>query len=291
MTSAEPVLLALLASAGFGLALVVTQFGLRHVQAADGALVSIPTITALLWLLSPFVFDLSGWQTAAAVIFALVGLFFPAAVTLLTYEANQRMGPTITGALGSTAPLFAAAGAVLFLGERLTPSSAAATIAFVAGIVTLSWRNGAGGKAWPARFLLLPLGAAALRGLAQAVIKLGLAIWPSPFAASLIGYSVSVASVAADARLRRNIIRPALNTRGVAWFVLVGFCNGGGVFALYAALERGAVTVVAPTAATYPLFALLFGALLLPDQRIRLQSAIGTLLTVAGVIALLLSRS
>src|SRR5436190_1683027 len=100
MNAAEPIFLALLASACFGLALVITQFGLRHAVAADGVLVSIPVTAVLFWALSPFVLDFSIWQWSAAAIFALVGLFFPAAVTLLTYEANQRIGPTITGALG-----------------------------------------------------------------------------------------------------------------------------------------------------------------------------------------------
>src|SRR5258706_8132297 len=154
MNAAEPVLLALLASACFGLALVITQFGLRHVVAADGVLVSIPVTAALFWALSPFVLDFSTWHWSAAAIFALVGLFFPAAVTLLTYEANQRIGPTITGALGSTAPFFAAAGAELFLGERLTPLATTATLAVVVGVVTLSWKPEARRDRWPARMLL-----------------------------------------------------------------------------------------------------------------------------------------
>lgn len=286
----EPVLLALVSSACFGLALVVTQLGLRHLPAADGALVSIPAMTLLFWALSPFVLDLAGWQAYAAAIFALVGLFFPAAVTLLTYEANQRMGPTIAGALGSTAPLFAAGAAVMFLGERLTPLAAAATLTIVAGIVTLAWQPKAGAVRRPARLLLLPLAAAALRGLAQAVMKLGLAIWPSPFAAGLIGYSVSVASVATYALLRRGAVRPSFNAKGMLWFALVGICNGAAVLALYAALNLGAVTIVAPTVATYPAFSLLFGAMMLPDQRMTARLAAGTLLTVTGVAGLLLTR-
>ena len=71
---------------------------------------------------------------------------------------------------------------------------------------------------------------------------------------------------------------------------MVGVCNGAAVLSLYAALSLEAVTIVAPTVATYPLFALLFGALLLPDQRVTPRSAVGTLLTVTGVITLLLSR-
>jgi uncharacterized membrane protein len=121
-------------------------------------------------------------------------------------------------------------------------------------------------------------------------LKIGLAIWPSAFAATLICYSVSVVSIATDARLRRGIVRPVLNRSGIFWFVLVGFSNGAGVLLLYAALSLEAVTIVAPTVATYPLFVLVFGALLLPDQRITMRSPLGTLLTVAGIITLLLTR-
>jgi len=49
--------------------------------------VSIPTTAILFWALSPF-FDVKTWQLQAAAIFAFVGLFFPAIVTLLTFEAG-----------------------------------------------------------------------------------------------------------------------------------------------------------------------------------------------------------
>jgi len=278
--------LAVAAAACFGLALVLTQFGLRHMSAADGALISIPTTALLFWALAPFVLELGAFELTAAAIFAGVGLFFPAAVTLLTYEANQRLGPTVAGALGGTAPLFAALAAMLFLGERPTALTAAATLAVVAGIAVLGWQP----ARWPVRFLLLPLAAALLRGLAQVAIKAGLALWPSAFAASLVGYSASVLSVAADARLRRGAARGRFDRRGAAWFALVGFGNGAAVLSMYAALARGAVTLVAPMA-SYPLFALLLGALLLKEQRITPRLAAGTALMVAGIAALILGRA
>ena len=42
--------------------------------------------------------DWDGWDPRGALIFVLVGLLFPATVTLLTFEANRRMGPSVSGA-------------------------------------------------------------------------------------------------------------------------------------------------------------------------------------------------
>ena len=50
-----------------------------------GASVSIPTSALLFSALAPFMFDWEGWEPRGALIFVLVGLLFPATVTLLTF--------------------------------------------------------------------------------------------------------------------------------------------------------------------------------------------------------------
>jgi len=52
-----PAVLALSASFFFGLALVLTQFGLRHVRPSEGSLVSIPFLALILWALAVFFLD------------------------------------------------------------------------------------------------------------------------------------------------------------------------------------------------------------------------------------------
>jgi drug/metabolite transporter (DMT)-like permease len=51
--------------------------------------------------------DWKEWNPSGALIFALVGLLFPATVTLLTFEANRLMGPSVSGALSNLTPVFA----------------------------------------------------------------------------------------------------------------------------------------------------------------------------------------
>jgi drug/metabolite transporter (DMT)-like permease len=279
---------AALSAALFGAALVTTHSGLKYLDARRGARVSIPTATALFWLLAPWL-DLEGWDSAAVGIFALVGLFFPAAVTLLTFESNRRLGPNVTGAIGSTAPLFAVLGAALWLSEPLGGGALAATALIVAGSVSLS-RPPAGatpaarrGGAW------LAWTSAALRALAQVLSKAGLALWPNPFAAVLVGYTVSSAAVWATP-LAGGKGSPAFNRGGIAWFAATGLLNGIAVLALYCALARGPVYLVSPIAATYPLFTLVLSVLLLREERVGGALIAGVALTVGGVIVLLVTR-
>jgi drug/metabolite transporter (DMT)-like permease len=277
---------ALLAAFLFGAALVTTQFALRHMDGLAGAKVSIPSAAAVFWLMLPLR-GLDGWNAQGAGVFAALGVFFPVVVTLLAYEANRRMGPTIAGAIGSTAPLFAVLGAVLLLGETLGLSQIAATLAIVAGSTVLVWRGVAGtatGVAWVSWVAWF---AAALRALAQVIAKAGLLLWPNPYAAVVLGYTVSAATIWVVAAFSRRPESRVYTTRGVLWFVLTGLFNGAAVLVLYTALDGGAVNIVSPIAASYPLFTLVLNAMVLREERVSARLIGGVALMVGGVVVLL----
>lgn len=276
---------AVAAAALFGTALVTTHIGLRHMDALSGARTSIPVAAVLFWLLAP-VRDLSGWQAQAAVIFAVVGVFFPAAVTLLTFAANQRLGPAVAGTIGGTAPLFAVLGAALFLDEPLGIREAVATGIIVLGCTLLSSSSGPVAAGGAREALWLPWTSAVLRAAAQVLSKAGLALWPNPFAAALIGYSVSAAVVWGAPLLNPQRQAYTANRRGVAWFAATGVLNGAAVLAMYYALSAGPVYVVSPIVATYPLFTLALSALVL-RLPLRATLLVGVALTVTGVAVLL----
>jgi drug/metabolite transporter (DMT)-like permease len=285
--------LALLASAFLGTAVVIANVGLRYLDPARGALVSIPTTTLLFWLLALFLFRGEGWNAAAFAIFAVVGLIFPALVTFLNFESNRLTGPTVAGTVSSTTPLFAVLGAILFLGEPLAPAALAGTAAIVLGVVALTAHGADRSRAWAAWVVLLPLAGAAIRGGAQAAVKGGLVLWPDPFVAALIGYTVSSVTIFAGnrafmSRARAPVPRASasLDRRGTLWFMIVGICNGLGVLAMYAALNHGQVSVVSPLVATYPLFTLALSALVLREEKFGPRVLLGVALTVAGVVVL-----
>ena len=277
--------LALLSAACFGAALIVAHYGLRDASSYAGAKISLSTTFVLWWALAPLLLDVSAWHAGAAAIFAVVGLFYPAAVTVLTNESNRLLGPTLTGTISSSAPLFATALAVLVLGEELTAPIVIGGATIVGALILMSWR-GAAARSGGWR-LLLPITGAMLRGLAQTLSKLALTLWPNPFAATLIGYTVSGALIWGVAATRR---RDAESTRvprhAVPWFMAAGVLNGTALLLLYHALHVGRVSVVAPLVALYPLFTLLYSAVFLRSEVLTRRIVIGALVAVAGVAIL-----
>jgi drug/metabolite transporter (DMT)-like permease len=264
--------------------------GLRTLDARSGAAISIPTATVLLALAAPFALDLREFDVRAALLFAAVGLFFPAVVTIVTFRSNEALGPTVTGAVSGTAPLFALVAAGLLLGERIPVQAAAAAVAVMIGIGLLSWnrsalRPGLGGWA-----LGWPISGAVVRGLAQVGAKAGLLLWPHPFAASLIGYIVSSATVICVNRLGRAP-RPRPTKRDVAWFALTGVLNGGAVLLMYVALSLAPVSLVAPIVASYPLVTVLVSALALHEERITPRMVAGALVIVGAIVYLVASQA
>ena len=87
------ILLALCAAAFIALALVLTQFGLRTLAPLTGASISVPTTAVMVAAISTVFVDFAQWHGRSALLFALVGVFFPVAVTLLTFASNRHLGP------------------------------------------------------------------------------------------------------------------------------------------------------------------------------------------------------
>jgi drug/metabolite transporter (DMT)-like permease len=281
--------LAVLASVCFGVGLVTSRVGLRTLDARSGAAISIPVAAVLFLLAAPFAIEPAGFDLRAVLLFAAIGVFFPALVTLLTFRSNEELGPTVTGAVSGTAPVFALAGAALVLGERIPPEAAVAAVGVGVGIALMSWSRTGVRRGFAGRALLLPFSSALIRGLAQVGAKAGLALWPSPFAAGLIAYSMSSITVVGIDRARRTERAP-LTARNLAWFGLTGLLNGGAVLLLYTALTMAPVSTVAPLVATYPLVTAVVSALVLRDEVITPRVVAGAVITVAAVAYMVAAR-
>lgn len=280
------VLLSMLSALCFGAAAVTSKVGLRSLDARAGAAISVPAATIVLAAVAPFSLDTAGFVLAAAALFALVGVFFPALVTIITFSSNDRLGPTVTSAISGIAPLFALAAASLFLGEHVPAKAAVAAAGVVAGVWLLSWNPRAVRPGFAGWALLLPLGGALLRGIAQVAAKAALMLWPNPFAASLLGYCVSSAVVISADRLSRRRTQQATR-HGLLWFAITGVLNGGAVLLMYVALSMAPVSTVAPVIASFPLVAALLGRIALHEERLTPRIVAGSVVTVAAIVYLI----
>lgn len=279
--SAE-LLLACSSAICFGAAVVTSRFGLRSLDARAGAAVSIPTAAVLFIAAAPFTIDFSAATREAALIFAAVGLLFPALVTLLTFQSNRHLGPVVTSSVSSTAPLFALPAAALLLGESISPKAALASVGVAVGVWLLYSKRTERGVTAHKWALLLPVSGAMVRGLAQVAAKAGLMLWPNPFAASLIGYLISSLGVVAADRVARTA-----QTRWISgaagWFVVTGVLNGAAVLLMYSALRSAPVSLVAPVIATYPVVTVILSAAAFREERISRNMLAGSIVVIASV--------
>jgi drug/metabolite transporter (DMT)-like permease len=282
-------ILALAAAFCFALALILTQFGLRTVPSWRSPLYTIGGSTAAAWVLALVFVDPSGFEWRAAAIFAVVGCIFPVVVSILAVRSNEALGPAVSGAVGNVTPVFAVLGAVLFLGERLSPSQAAGLAMVVGGVALLALRGGAGGRHWSIWVLGLPLAAALIRGAIQPAIKTALELWHEPLAAAAIGYTMSTVVILTLVG-RRALRSGPVDRKGLGWFLAVGMCNGTATFLLYAALGLGSIALVAPLVALFPLFAVVLSYFFLRGEQLHALGLLGIVVSVAGVILLLVGN-
>lgn len=281
------VLFAFASAAFLGAGVVLTQFGLRTIHPLSGAALSIPSFTLVFLLLSPFLLYGETVVWRAVPIFAAVGFGFPAAVTLLSFVSNRALGPVVTSSLGNLAPLFSVALAVLILHEPLRLMQFVGLMVAIGGVLIITVNRTGNMRDWKTWALLLPLGAALLRGIAPPVIKIGLEIWPNPIGAGLTGYIFSTLTVLTLERIRNGHFIARGPNIGRLWFALTGIVNGIGTLLLYLAVGAGPVTLVAPLIATYPLVTVGLSALVLANVRITPRLVAGVAMTVAGVALIL----
>jgi drug/metabolite transporter (DMT)-like permease len=112
--------------------------------------------------------------------------------------------------------------------------------------------------------------------------KLALTMWPSPFAAALVGYMTS-AALMRGVRAVSKEPGSRVSVAGIACFACVGALNGAALLLTYHALNIGSVVAVSPIVATYPLFTMLFSALFLRTETLGTRAIVGVLLAIAGV--------
>jgi len=282
-------LLALVAAALFGMSTVVAKKVVAHTDSYTGALVSMGFSTLFYAAATPWFLGAWRWDWAAMGAFALVGTVRPFLSLNFTFEGTRRLGPTISGTVASTTPLFGSFIAILLLGERLTPPVAVATAGVVAGVAVFSWR-GSTPRDWSAWALLFPIGAAFMRGVAQPVARYGFRFVPNPFLAGLTAYAVGFAEAVAFSALRAPRMRLRIGAWGAFWAALSGLSSGVAFLLVLLALEREDVVVIGPIVASNPVFTWLYRLMAWDADTRSPQVLLGLVLVVGSVMLITAGR-
>ena len=208
-----PILFALAASLLFAIGSQFQNIGLARIEPRRGAEISIFATVVFFWLLAPVMLDGAHWSNPAVWIFVLVGLFRPSVSANLAVAAMRYLGPTLSSAMASVSPLFAAAFGVLLLAEDMTWTTALGTAGIISAVVMLAKRNAKIPVDWPLWALFLPIGAALVRSIGHVLTKIGMADIPDPYFAGLVGFITS-GPIVAMAIEGNNVVGLVRNTVG-----------------------------------------------------------------------------
>ncbi|MCB1398266.1 MAG: DMT family transporter [Rhodobacter sp.] len=281
-----PAALALLAALLFAVNAYLQRRALSDTDPTTGAFLSVAATAGVCWLLAPLFVQPEWFASRGALVFAAVGLFFPAMGQWMQITSVSFVGPSLTASLSSLTPLFAVLIGVVWLNEALNLQASLGLALTIGGLVLATWSPRGIKRGWPIWALAFPVGAALVRGVAQPGIKVGLALLPSPAFALLLGASISAVFLGLLVLGRRARGRGRI---GAGWprFLLVGVMNAAGILSLNAALGRGALTLVSPLVATTPLWALALGVTVFHSETLGWRHLAVALLVVAGGVLIL----
>jgi DME family drug/metabolite transporter len=285
----SPQLLAFLTSIWYAGALVCSRRGLKYSTPTTVTLVSIVVQNVTLW---SAVFMLGGVPRVSGVavlIFCIVGTL-QTGVRLLAYTGVLKIGASRSSALQSVNPLVSATIAITVLHEPVSGLIIAGTILVVIGIILVSWRPEREIPSFRWWHLLLPLCAACLTGMNHPMRRYALSLSNEPlFFSAFMGFVSFVGFV-----VYMMIVSPQqlVWDRKALWpFLWTGIFETLSIIFIITALSIGRVVVIAPIAASYPVWALIGAKLFLRDvEEITLKTAIGILSVVAGTIAIHVGR-
>jgi uncharacterized membrane protein len=276
--------LALVAALLSAASTIAVRLGLRGSDSYTALWINLVVGTVGFWIVVLARGGLAPPSLVGVLYFVLAGLLGTIAGRLLRFMAIERVGASITAAVLNLNVLISTILAILVLGERVTLPILAGTLVIVAGATLLS-TEGRGIPFRPRR-MVIPLVSAACFGVVAILRKIGVAHIGPVFGSAL---NVTTAMVAFAAFLLASGRRGAMSCRGrtLAWFVVAGAAENGGVFLNIVGLSLGAVSVVVPLYATAPVFVLILSFFFLRGvEALNARVVAGTLMIVAGVYVL-----
>jgi drug/metabolite transporter, DME family len=283
-------LLALITSVFYASALVSARAGMRYSTPTTVTLVSILMQNLLLWSAIVLTGGVHAVPLAGVLLFTLVGIF-QLGVRLLAYSGVEKIGASRSAALQSVSPLISAAIAIAILGEPTTLLIILGTVLVVAGIVLISWKSEGQLASFRFSHLLLPIGAAFLTGINHPIRRYVLTMANEPLFFSALMGTVSLGGFLVYLAVSPQSQRLVWNRSALGPFLATGVCETTSILLIITAISMGRVVIVAPIAASYPVWSLMLSAVFLRDvESINWKVIAGILSVVAGNFAIHLGR-
>lgn len=289
VSGALPIGMALLSALMFALTFVFVRVGVKNASTTTALWLTLFVNVVFLWGWSLLVY---GWQFEQWWewrYFFLSGVFAPLLGRLFQFQGMAKLGANITTPLTLTHPVISVVLAILFLGEEVTNLGLLGALMVVLGSVVV----GAQGGQNPTRslqnvsriYLLLPLVASLSYGISIVFRKIGIDIGSDAVTAAAVTCTSSWFFSTLYVLFTGAVGEIRCSRRELGFFVLAGIFSSLGPVLLYAALQFEGLVVIAPLAATTPLFVLLVSYVFIrADEIFTPQVVAGTVATVAGVI-------
>ena len=286
-----PQTIALCAAIAYALSFILSKRGMGH---STPITVTFVSLLIQMTVLSVIVLAYTGLPTTPPLVFGIfvIAGVLQAVVRQLTYIGIEKIGAARSGPIRASVPLWSAALAIIFLGERMTVAIAVGTLFVFSGIVLISWRADHGVKDFRLWYVGAPLLAAILGGVVYPLRRYALQFSNEPIYFGAIVGIVGFICTAAYLMFPMTNERLVWNRASIGYFAAAGAFESLGLLLVFYALTYGPVVMVTPLTATLPLWVVLGSRLFLYDvERITARIVAGAALVVLGTIAIAIAEA
>lgn len=269
---------------GWSIDSVLVRLGLRKSNIFAAMLMSYGISITCVWTYLIATTSLDFLNSPAMIYYIVSGCIQPLLARALFYEGITRIGVARAGPLRGVEPLFAAIIGVTILNEEPGVFVYLGTVLIVGSLWLISGKQ-QGDTTWRLVDALLPITAALISTISQALRKQALKIIPDPFVAVAMVTTVSLILLLVFALGTGRTRQFRMPRQSFVYFLCAALVATVAQVLNFIALGRGQLAVIIPLLNTTPLFSVFFSALFLRNvETVNSRVIFGATLMVAGVV-------